>query len=249
MDMPRWEASSFNIFNRMSFAFYDSLPRWDEADPNPIFTSNISRKFRDIAWHSRFKTVFPHTDHYKILRAVADDDLELLVGVLRNQKFMVDSIVDAKYQFTALQYAAVINKYPAIELLLMYGANINQPDAYGNTPLMLAVMNNSLESINSLMKNGCNRELRNHYGMSPAERAKDRPHIVEFLERYPQVKRKFPKFRVRLDIEGQMNSPLWAALKSHRLYVNRPIVYPFNNYKGLYRLSLTDHTTDHTTSQ
>ena len=243
MDAPMWDPSSFNIFNHMSFSLYDSLPRWHEADPNPIFTSNISREFRDIAWHSRFKTVFPHTQHYKILRAIADDDLELLVNVMKNKKFVIDSIVDAKYQFTALQYAAVMNKYPAIELLLMYGANINKPDVYGNTPLMLAVMNNSLESINSLMKNGCNRGLRNHYGMSPAERAKDQPHIVEFLEGYPQVKRKFPKFRVKLDIEQQLNSPFWSFMKDYKLYVNRPIVYPFNNYKGLYRLSLTDHNT------
>jgi ankyrin repeat protein len=40
----------------------------------------------------------------------------------------------------------------------MYGANINKKDQHGNTPLMYAVDRHNLESINSLMKNGCNRK-------------------------------------------------------------------------------------------
>lgn len=59
------------------------------------------------------------------------------------------------------------NKFPIVELLLMYGANINKPDAEGNTPLMMAVNNQSLESINSLLKNGCDRNAKNIYGMTP----------------------------------------------------------------------------------
>ena len=51
----------------------------------------------------------------------------------------------------------MVNQYPVIELLLIHGANINKKDQYGNTPLMYAVDRHNLESINSLMKNGCNR--------------------------------------------------------------------------------------------
>jgi ankyrin repeat protein len=51
----------------------------------------------------------------------------------------------------------MINQYSIIELLLMHGANINKKDQYGNTALMYAVDRHNLESINSLMKNGCNR--------------------------------------------------------------------------------------------
>lgn len=53
----------------------------------------------------------------------------------------------------------------------MYGANINKPDAQGNTPLMMAVINQSLESINSLLKNGCDRNQKNVYGMTPSQKA------------------------------------------------------------------------------
>jgi ankyrin repeat protein len=51
----------------------------------------------------------------------------------------------------------MINQFTIIEILLMYGANINKKDKYGNTSLMYAVDRHNLESINSLMKNGSNR--------------------------------------------------------------------------------------------
>lgn len=47
----------------------------------------------------------------------------------------------------------------------MYGANINKKNQYGNTPLIFAVDRHNLESINSLMKNGCNRLEKNKYGL------------------------------------------------------------------------------------
>lgn len=63
------------------------------------------------------------------------------------------------------------NKYSIVELLLMYGANINKADAEGNTPLMMAVSNQSLESVNTLLKNGCDRRIANKYGVTAAEKA------------------------------------------------------------------------------
>lgn len=36
---------------------------------------------------------------------------------------------------------------------------------------MMAVMNQSLESINSLLKNGCDRDLKNVYGKTAADKA------------------------------------------------------------------------------
>jgi ankyrin repeat protein len=82
----------------------------------------------------------------------------------------------------------MINQFTVVELLLMYGANINKKDKHGNTPLMYAVDRHNLESINSLMKNGCNRREKNNYGVDPVEKAKLKPnqgYLVEFLENYP----------------------------------------------------------------
>ena len=86
---------------------------------------------------------------------------------------LINSPIDKQYNLTALQFACVTNNYPAIELLLMYGANINLPDKEGNTPLMLAVMNEALESINSLMKSGCDWRQPNKYGVTPEGRARE----------------------------------------------------------------------------
>lgn len=105
------------------------------------------------------------------LRYITTNDIEQLVPILKNPQFDIDAPIDKKYSLTALQYAATTNKYPIIELLLMHGANINKPDKEGNTPLMLAVSTGSLESINSLMKNGCDRTACNAYGHSAVDKA------------------------------------------------------------------------------
>ena len=55
----------------------------------------------------------------------------------------------------------------------MHGANINKPDQEGNTPLMWAVKKNSLESVNSLMKNGCDRHAKNSYSLTAMDKAKN----------------------------------------------------------------------------
>jgi ankyrin repeat protein len=81
--------------------------------------------------------------------------LNELLGLLRSGKLPLDASIDRKYGYNALQLAAMINQYPLIEVLLLYGANINQPDRFGNTPLMLAVSRHNHEAIHSLLKNGC----------------------------------------------------------------------------------------------
>ena len=152
-------------------------------------------------------------------------------------------MIDKKYNLSSLQFAAIKNKYPIIELLLMYGANINLSDDYGNTPLMLAVMNNNLESINSLMKNGCDRNQKNIYGLDSIDRAKGQNHIVDFIKNYPQTKRRFPKFRVKLDIEDKLNNSLWSFIKKYKVFDCKPLTSPFNNFKGNYLINFTGYST------
>lgn len=136
-----------------------------------MFLTNISRGASNIAWHSRYKTRYPHSLEFVALRSLITEDIEELTKVLQHPKFNLNAPIDKKYGLTALQLAAMKNKFSIIELLLMYGANINQPDAEGNTPLMMAVSNQSLESINTLLKNGCDRTLKNNYGATAVEKA------------------------------------------------------------------------------
>jgi hypothetical protein len=48
---------------------------------------------------------------------------------------------------------------------------------------MMAVSNHSLESINSLLKNGCDRSIGNMYGITPVKRAIDEEaqYIADFI--------------------------------------------------------------------
>lgn len=92
-----------------------------------------------------------------MLRAITTGDVQEIVLLLKDPRFKIDSPIDKKYGLNSLQFASMVNQYPVIELLLIHGANINKKDQYGNTPLMYAVDRHNLESINSLMKNGCNR--------------------------------------------------------------------------------------------
>lgn len=124
----------------------------------------------------------------------------------------------------------------------MYGANINVKDKFGNSPLILAIENNSLESINSLMKNGCDREDKNIYGKTAIDKAKYKNNILDFIERYPKMRRKFPKFKVQLDIQKKL-SHLWEEIDNYKVFKYKINIYPFNNFKGHYKLNLNDSLT------
>ncbi len=67
-----------------------------------------------------------------------------MVKILKDSRFRIDDSIDKKYGLNSLQYASMINQYTVIELLLMYGANINKKDKYGNTPLIFAVDRHNL---------------------------------------------------------------------------------------------------------
>lgn len=125
-----------------------------------------------------------------MMQAITKNDLNEVRNILKDKRFRVDQQIDKKYGWNAIQFATIVNQFTVLELLLMYGANINKQDHYGNTPLMLAVDAHNLEAINSLMKNGCDRYLKNHYQIDPISRAKSKPnqqYLVQFLSEYPKT--------------------------------------------------------------
>jgi ankyrin repeat protein len=128
----------------------------------------------------------------------------------------------------------------------MYGANINKKDQYGNTALMYAVERHNLESINSLMKNGSNRHEKNNFQMDAIAKAKSKlnqDYLVDFIKNYPETQRKFPKFKVKLTLEDKINNPFWTYVKNFKIYDTKPKLFPFNNFKGTYRIDLTPYET------
>jgi len=51
-------------------------------------------------------------------------------------------------------------------MLILRGADINKPDQWGNTPLIIAVNNHNYEAIHSLMRNGSDKNIKNNYGLT-----------------------------------------------------------------------------------
>lgn len=53
-----------------------------------------------------------------------------------------------------------------VQLLIKAGADIEAPDSYGNTPLMCAILNNQLQTVDLLLKNGANYNAINRNAVS-----------------------------------------------------------------------------------
>ena len=55
-----------------------------------MFLTNLSRKTQRIAWHSRYKTVYPHSLEYMALRSITLDDIEELTKILQHPQFKIN---------------------------------------------------------------------------------------------------------------------------------------------------------------
>ena len=60
-----------------------------------------------------------------------------------------------------------------VRLLLDAGANKDQVDSNGRTPLLLAVKYNKIEMVRLLLKAGANRNKADKYGRTPLDEAQD----------------------------------------------------------------------------
>lgn len=76
------------------------------------------------------------------------------------------------------------NHFPLIELLILRGAQVNKKDKWGNTALMIAVVNQNHEAIHSLLRNGTDLSIKNNYGMTAFDKAYNNPNIQQFLTNF-----------------------------------------------------------------
>jgi hypothetical protein len=165
----------------LPFDLYEWWPRFPRYAPNPFLFNHISYYYYQIAWHSQYAVIFPHSMSYRMLRAISTNDMEEIVGLLE-KGFPIDGVVDKKYGYNSLQIAAMVNHFPLIELLVLRGADINQKDKLGNTPLMHAVANLNHEAIHSLLRNGSDVSAKNNFGVTAIDKASDKPSILQFLQ-------------------------------------------------------------------
>jgi ankyrin repeat protein len=74
---------------------------------------------------------------------------------------------------TALHYAARQGHTPVVALLLANGAKIDEPEANGVQPLLLAIMNDHAETARFLIEHGANVNADDWYGRAPLWAAVD----------------------------------------------------------------------------
>lgn len=55
---------------------YDGMYRMYDHATGPFLFGGLSGIKADIAWHSRFQVVYPHTRNFRMMRAITTNDLE-----------------------------------------------------------------------------------------------------------------------------------------------------------------------------
>ena len=81
---------------------------------------------------------------------------------------------DAVRNWTALQFAAQIQRDDIVKTLLENGASVDPVDTFGNSPLWVAVMNASstLDVVRLLVQRGADPNRKNQAGVAPIDIAK-----------------------------------------------------------------------------
>lgn len=87
---------------------------------------------------------------------------------------------------TALHWAAAVNNYTAVKILLDHGANRDAQDLLEETPLYLAAREGSRDAAKILLEYGANRDITDHMDRLPRGIALDRLHhdLAKMLDEY-----------------------------------------------------------------
>ena len=107
----------------------------------------------------------------RFIDAAGEGDVST-VNELLEEGVPVDCSYDRTYDRTALFYAALNNRTDVIRLLLQNGANANNRDLDGNTPVHHAAMYNSTEAIAVLMEYEASIDIKNNKGEKPIDVAR-----------------------------------------------------------------------------
>lgn len=105
----------------------------------------------------------------RFFEAVQNDDLTTVTMMLDQEPPLVHSVGVDK---PAVCEAAVEGYGDMVRLLLSRGADVDQPDCMGYTPLHLAATNNLAEMVELLLAHGAQVNSRNEYGLTPLAEAR-----------------------------------------------------------------------------
>jgi ankyrin repeat protein len=128
--------------------------------------------------------------------------------------------------------------------LIMRGAKLDVRDLMGITPLMHAVSNANFDCIKLLVDNGAHIADKDQFGSTASDIALRKGYhaISAFLEdrlNHPRIPT-LGLFEIRLAISRSAAKKIKHIDSLSYQGYTFPIVYPFNNLKGTYLLSLTN---------
>jgi ankyrin repeat protein len=70
-----------------------------------------------------------------------------------------------------------------MKLLVRFGADVNEPDDEGWTPLHKAVANDFAKAVELLSEEGADWSARHRSGVTPAELTRRQPHLAHLVTR------------------------------------------------------------------
>ncbi len=100
-------------------------------------------------------------------------------------KLLLENGVDVNYSFDSrpmITIAAMFSQLETVELLLNYGAKVNDVDGSGVTPLMFAAREGNVEMVTYLLEQGANKTLREITYQTAEDMVKDNEELKEMLE-------------------------------------------------------------------
>ena len=145
----------------------------------------------------------------KLLGHVARGEVEAVEDLLEQNAFGQEILGQAMLTTLALAdeegFITERDTFRVVQLLIAKGAQVNQPDAYGRTPLMEACLKNFESTAWILLKAGANPFLTDRFGLSAFEYAKnargDSETITWLIEKAREDQATFTVRNIRLRIQ------------------------------------------------
>lgn len=146
----------------------------------------------------------------RLLGHVARGEIESVEDLLEQSAFGQEVLGQAMLTTLALAdeegFITERDTFRVVQLLIAKGAKVNQPDAYGRTPLMEACLKNFESTAWILLKAGANPFLTDRFGLSAYEYAKnargDRETITWLIEKAREDQATFTVKNIRLRLQG-----------------------------------------------